>query len=119
MFHRFTVPASEKNAIIVHPLINGNDIPVIAGYYCLPVFVYRKQRIELYVVPVDGLGEENDVLGSLYELVLNEKFTQHDFSIASTNGHLTVTRYNTSFSRTDVNVPSHEMIYEFLNGAEA
>lgn len=69
----------------IRPLVNANEILLAApekqeeAYYCLPLFCYNTQIVELYITKeMEGSG---GLLAKLYELIEEENFSEYDVTI--------------------------------------
>lgn len=69
----------------IRPLVNAHEIMIQSaegseeGYYCLPVFCYNSQIVELYITKeFEGSG---GLLAKLYELIEEENFSEYDVTI--------------------------------------
>lgn len=69
----------------VRPLVNANQITLAApqgqeeGYYCLPLFCYNSQVVELYITK--ELEASGGLLAKLYELIETEDFSLYDVTV--------------------------------------
>jgi hypothetical protein len=67
----------------IRPLVNADRITIEAaegkdkGYYCLPLFNYNSQEVEVYFAS----DFENGILGKLYELIEDEEFSLYNITI--------------------------------------
>ncbi len=77
-FSRF-VPPAVGDSVRIHPLLDGPSIQIVDKYYCLPVFNYASQSVEVYTVARLGeLTSSYNLIGKLYSSIADEKFSEYD-----------------------------------------
>jgi hypothetical protein len=87
-YSRF-IPPPIGDSVRIRPLIDGPSIQIIGKYYCLPVFNYASQKVEVYIVAQLGeLTSSYNLIGKLYSSITDEKFSEHDVVVETVGAQI-------------------------------
>lgn len=83
--HRFMIP-NKGDKVKIHPLVKKEGIRQITVndtlYWCLPLFNVNRQRVEVYYIERDNVGEPYDLLGRMFQdLTKDFDFEFNDYEI--------------------------------------
>lgn len=87
-------------------------------YYCLTVFTYNRQRIEVYYVSRDELGKKpNELLGKMFCLYQQETWVDRSYFITDYENIINITEWPL-WDHPELHQPDYIELQEFIDQCE-